>query len=139
MDIDKFITISYTNYSGMLIMEIIINHALPTQLQWTFALEDLKSNLDNVKNSNIRFGFIFDIAKIGLISMTYIKEFIRVIECYTELLESKLYATSAVAQGSIIKHVFDLINLFYKTKKPLKIVDNRDEALLFIKEHKDSV
>ena len=137
MDIDKFITISYTNYSGMLIMEITINHALPTQLQWTFALEDLKSNLDNVKNSNIRFGFIFDITKIGLISMTYIKEFIRVIECYTELLESKLYATSAVAQGSIIKHIFDLINLFYKTKKPLKIVDNREQALLFIKEHKD--
>jgi hypothetical protein len=137
MDIDKFITISYTNYSGMLIMEIMINHALPTQLQWTFALEDLKSNLDNVKNSNIRFGFIFDITKIGLISMGYIKEFIRVIESYTELLESKLYATSAVAQGSIIKHIFDLINLFYKTKKPLKIVDNRDEALLFIKEYKD--
>ena len=137
MDIDKFITISYTNYSGMLIMEIMINHALPTQLQWTFALEDLKSNLENVKKSNIRFGFIFDITKIGLISMAYIKEFIRVIECYTELLESKLYATSAVAQGSIIKHIFDLINLFYKTKKPLKIVDNRDEALLFIKEYKD--
>jgi hypothetical protein len=138
MEIDKFITISYTNYSGILIMEIMINHALPTQLQWTFALEDLKSNLDNVKNSNIRFGFIFDITKIGFISMTYIKEFIRVIENYTDMLESKLYATSSVAQGSIIKHIFDLINLFYKTKKPLKIVDNRDEALLFIKEHKDS-
>lgn len=137
MDIDKFITISYTNYSGMLIMEIMINHALPTQLQWTFALEDLKSNLENVKNSNIRFGFIFDITKIGFISIAYIKEFVQIIESYTELLESKLYATSAVAQGSIIKHIFDLINLFYKTKKPLKIVDNREQALLFIKEYKD--
>ena len=137
MEIDKFITISYTKYSGLLIMEITINHALPTQLQWTFALEDLKSNLENVKNSNIRFGFIFDITKIGLISMVYIKEFIRVIECYTELLESKLYGTSAIAQGSIIKHIFDLINLFYKTKKPLKIVDNREDALLFIESNKD--
>jgi hypothetical protein len=137
MEIDKFITIGYTKYADMLIMEISVNHALPTQLQWTFALEDLKSNLDNVAKSNIRFGFIFDISKIGLISMTYIKEFIHIVESYSDLLESKLYATSAIAEGSIIKHIFDLINLFYKTKKPLKIVDNRDNALLFMKECKD--
>jgi hypothetical protein len=137
MEFEKFITIDYTKYEGMLIMEIKVNHALPTQLQWTFALEDLKSNLDNVAKSNIRFGFIFDISKIGLISMSYIKEFIHIVESYTILLESKLYGTSAIAQGSIIKHIFDLINLFYKTKKPLKIVDNRDNALLFMKECKD--
>lgn len=137
MEIEKFITIVYTKYEGMLIMEITVNHALPTQLQWTFALEDIKSNLDNVAKSNIRFGFIFDISKIGLISISYIKEFIHIIESYSGLLESKLYGTSAIAQGSIIKHIFDLINLFYKTKKPLKIVDNRDNALLFMKECKD--
>jgi hypothetical protein len=137
MEFEKFITIDYTKYEGMLIMEIKVNHALPTQLQWTFALEDLKSNLDNVAKSNIRFGFIFDISKIGLISMSYIKEFIHIVESYTVFLESKLYGTSAIAQGSIIKHIFDLINLFYKTKKPLKIVDNRDNALLFMKECKD--
>jgi hypothetical protein len=136
MEIDKFITINYSKYEGMLIMEITVNHALPTQLQWTFALEDLKTNLDNVFKSNINFGFVFDITKVGLVSFTHIKEFIQVIEVYADLLESKLYGTSAIAQGSIIKHVFDLINLFYKTKKPLKIVDNRDNALLFLKECK---
>jgi hypothetical protein len=137
MEIDKFITIDYTKYDDMLIMEINVNHALPTQLQWTFALEDLKSNLENVSKSNIKFGFIFDISKIGLISMTYIKEFITIVESYSHLLESRLYGTSAIAKGSIIKYIFDLINLFYKTKKPLKIVDNRDSALLFLKECKD--
>jgi hypothetical protein len=136
MEIDKFITINYSKYEGMLIMEITVNHALPTQLQWTFALEDLKTNLDNVFKSNINFGFVFDITKVGLVSFTHIKEFIQVIEVYADLLESKLYGTSAIAQGSIIKQVFDLINLFYKTKKPLKIVDNRDNALLFLKECK---
>jgi hypothetical protein len=136
MEIDKFITINYINHSGMLIMEIIVNHAIPTQLQWTFAIEDLKSNIDNLSKSNINFGFMFDITKIGLISMTYIKEFTQIMVDNSDLLEARLYGTSAIAQGSIIKHIFDIINLFYKTKKPLKIVDSKENALLFLKECK---
>jgi hypothetical protein len=136
MEIDKFITINYINHSGMLIMEIIVNHAIPTQLQWTFAVEDLKSNIDNLSKSNINFGFMFDITKIGLISMTYIKEFTQIMVDNSDLLEARLYGTSAIAQGSIIKHIFDIINLFYKTKKPLKIVDSKENALLFLKECK---
>lgn len=69
--------------------------------------------------------------------MSYIKEFIQIMVDNSDLLEAKLYGTSAIAQGSIIKYIFDLINLFYKTKKPLKIVDNRDNALLFLKECKN--
>jgi hypothetical protein len=137
MEIDKFITINYVNHSGMLIMEIIVNHALPTQLQWTFAIEEIKSNIANIAKSNINFGFVFDITKVGFISMSYIKEFIQIMVDNSDLLEAKLYGTSAIAQGSIIKYIFDLINLFYKTKKPLKIVDNRDNALLFLKECKN--
>jgi len=134
MDIDKYITINYINYSGILIMEIIINHASPTQLQWNFAKEDLKANLVNITESNKKFGFIFDITKVGFISMTYIKEFIKILEDNAEILEAKLYGTSAIAEGVIIKYIFDLINMFYKTKKPLKIVNTKENALLFIKE-----
>ena len=136
MEIDKFITINYIKHEGILIMEIIINHALPTHLQWTFAIEDLKSNIQNVAKANINFGFIFDISKVGLLSMAYIKEFTQIMADNSVLLESKLYGTAAIAQGSIIKYIFDLINLFYKTKKPLKIVDNKEDAILFINECK---
>ena len=134
MDFEKFITINYINHSNTLIMEIIINHATPTQLQWNFAKEDLKANLVNITESNKNFGFIFDITKVGFISMTYIKEFIKILEDNAEILEAKLYGTSAIAEGVIIKYIFDLINMFYKTKKPLKIVNTKENALLFIKE-----
>ena len=134
MDFEKFITINYINHSNTLIMEIIINHATPTQLQWNFAKEDLKANLVNITESNKKFGFMFDITKVGFISMTYIKEFIKILEDNAEILEAKLYGTSAIAEGVIIKYIFDLINMFYKTKKPLKIVNTKENALLFIKE-----
>jgi hypothetical protein len=134
MEIEKYITINYINYANILIMEISINHATPTQLQWNFAKEDLKSNLVNISESNKKFGFIFNITKVGFVSMTYIKEFVKILEDNEALLEAKLYGTSAIAEGVIIKYIFDLVNMFYKTKKPLKIVNSKENALLFIKE-----
>jgi len=135
MEIDKFITINYINYNGTLIMEIKVNHAIPTQLQWTFAKEDLRENIANLVKSNNKFGFLFDIINAGLVPLTYIKEFTQIMIDNGDFLEEKLYASSAIADGIIIKHLFDVVNLFYKTKKPLKIVNNKEDALLFIKSH----
>ena len=135
MEIDKFITINYINYNGTLIMEIKVNHAIPTQLQWTFAKEDLKANLANLAKTNNKFGFLFDIINAGLVPLTYIKEFTQIMIDNADFLEEKLYASAAIADGIIIKHLFDVVNLFYKTKKPLKIVNNKEDALLFIKSH----
>ena len=135
MEIDKFLSINYINYNGMLIMELKVNHAIPTQLQWTFAKEDLKANLANLAKTNNKFGFLFDIINAGLVPLTYIKEFTQIMIDNGDFLEEKLYASSAIADGIIIKHLFDVVNLFYKTKKPLKIVNNKEDALLFIKSH----
>ena len=60
------------------------------------------------------------------------KEFTDIMVLNGPLLESNLYATSAIAKGSLIKYLFDAINMLYKTKKPLKLVDNREDALKFI-------
>jgi len=135
MDIDKFLTISYINYNGTLIMELKINHAIPTQLQWTFAKEDLKANIDHISKTNNKFGFLFDIINVGMVSLTYIKEFTQIMIDNGDFLEERLYASAAIADGVIIKNVFDVVNLFYKTKKPLKIVNNKEDALVFIKSH----
>jgi hypothetical protein len=135
MEIDKFLSINYINYNGMLIMELKVNHAIPTQLQWTFAKEELKENLANLAKTNNKFGFLFDIINAGLVPLTYIKEFTQIMIDNGDFLEEKLYASAAIADGIIIKHLFDVVNLFYKTKKPLKIVNNKEDAFLFIKSH----
>jgi hypothetical protein len=135
MDIDKFLSINYINYNGTLIMELKVNHAIPTQLQWTFAKEELKENIANLAKTNNKFGFLFDIINVGLVPLTYVKEFTQIMIDNADFLEEKLYASSAIADGVIIKNLFDVVNLFYKTKKPLKIMNNKEEALLFIKSH----
>jgi hypothetical protein len=100
-------------------------------------MEELKELLEQLKKVNTKFFFIFDVREIGLISIDYIRDFTNVMTSYSVLLESKLIANAAIAQGSIIKNIFDVIHLLYKTKKPLSVVKNMDEALKFIKEHMD--
>jgi hypothetical protein len=138
MNIDKFVDIKCSNFDGNILqIEFIIKHSFPTSLQWTFVMEELKELLEQLKKVNTKFFFIFDVREIGLISIDYIRDFTNVMTSYSVLLESKLIANAAIAQGSIIKNIFDVIHLLYKTKKPLSVVKNMDEALKFIKEHMD--
>lgn len=138
MNIDKFVDIKCSNFDGNILqIEFIIKHSFPTSLQWTFVMEELKELLEQLKKVNTKFFFIFDVREIGLISIDYIREFTNVMTSYSVLLESNLIANAAIAQGSIIKNIFDVIHLLYKTKKPLSVVKNMEEALKFIKEHMD--
>jgi len=133
MDIDKFADITLTNEDGMIILEFKVKHSVPTPLQWIIAINELKQQLVFLEEANINFGFLFDIQKIGLISLNYMKEFTEIMSSNSKLLEEKLYASGAIAQGSIIKYIFEAVNRFYKTKKPLNILATREEAIKFIK------
>ena len=49
-----------------------------------------------------------------------------------ELLEERLIATSAIYEGSFINKIFEIIKIFYKTKKPLELVEDMKKAIAFI-------
>ena len=136
MNIDRFVDINLIKEDNMIILEFVVNHSIPTPLQWIIAVDELKQHLNNLNNAGINFGFLFDIQKIGLIPLNYIKEITDIMSSNGVLLESKLYASGAIAQGSIIKYMFEAINRFYKTKKPLNILGTRKEAIQFVKQHK---
>jgi len=132
MEIDKFTTITFIKHNDVIVLEFVVNHSVPTSLQWLVSINELKDALEELKNTGVKFAFLFDVQKLGIISLSYMKEFTQIMSDNGPLLESKLYATSAIAKGSLIKYLFDAINMLYKTKKPLKLVDTRDAALKFI-------
>jgi len=136
MEIDKFADINIIKEGDIIILEFKVRHSMPTPLQWIIAIDEVKQHLKTLENAKINFGFIFDIQKIGLIPLNYMKEFTEIMTSNSILLEEKLYASGAIAQGSIIKYIFEAINRFYKTKKPLNILATREEALKFIKDNK---
>jgi len=130
--------IDYKIYKNNNIIYFLFNvkKELPTSMEWTFAIEDFKTLMSDLKSQNIDFGFILDIRKMSLVSISQIKEFVNLLQSMSDHLESKLIASSIIAQGNIIKSIFEIVKIFYNTKKPLKIVNNFDEAYLFMEECK---
>jgi len=136
MEISKFVNITFVNYNNLYIVKLVVNHSVPTSLQWIFFTSELKNIITDLKNKNIKFGFLFDIKNLGMISLTYIKEFTEIMTSNSIVLEQNLYATSAIAEGVVIKYIFEIINRIYTTKKPLNIFNNETDALKFIEENK---
>jgi hypothetical protein len=134
-NIDKFTTITFIKHDDLILLKFVVNHSVPTSLQWLVSINELKSALEELKMTGVKFGFLFDVQKLGIISLTYMKEFTDIMASNGPLLESNLYATAAVSKGSLIKYLFDAINMLYKTKKPLKLVDNTEDAIQFIMSH----
>ena len=136
MNIERFIDISYSKFNEMLIVEFVVNHALPTQLQMNFLLEDLKASLDMLTKSNIHFGFYIDIRKIGFISYEHIKLITAVLESNYLLLEKHLYASAVITEGDVIKYIFEFVKLVYRTKKPLDFFKTSEDALKYIDQNR---
>jgi hypothetical protein len=136
MEISKFVNITFVNYNNLYIVKFVVNHSVPTSLQWIFFTSELKNIISDLKKQNIKFGFLFDIKNLGMVSLSYIKEFTDIMTSNSIVLEENLYATSAIAEGVVIKYIFEIINRIYTTKKPLNIFNNETDALKFIEENK---
>jgi hypothetical protein len=140
MEIDKFTEILCTRYNDKILrVDFVVKHSVPTSLQWTFFIEELKNLMDQMNTVKTRFFFVFDVREVGLLSIDHIREFTNTMTKYADLLEHYLIANAAIAQGSIVKSIFEIINLLYKTKKPLSVVNNMDEAVQFINTHIDLI
>jgi len=107
----------------------------PTPLQWTFFINEMNENLNVLKKLDCKFAFILDLNLIGLISSSYVLEFVNVLKSESELLESRLIASSIVYEGALINRLFDIVKLFYETKKPIEFVCDMRKAIAFIESH----
>jgi hypothetical protein len=140
MSIEQFITIKQVLYKDSVIFNLIVEKETPTPLQWRFAIEEIRFQLEQRKFDDRTFGFVMDLRNIGLIPISQIQEFVKLLESYTELLTEKLIATSIYTkEGSIIDVLYGLVKRFYKTKKPLKFVYNMEDAYKHIDEYKNNI
>jgi hypothetical protein len=140
MSVDQFVSIQQVLYKDSVIFNLIVEKETPTPLQWRFAIEDVRYHLEQRKPDPRTFGFVMDLRKIGLLPISQIQEFVKLLESYSPLLEEKLIATSIYTkEGSIIDVLFGLVKRFYKTKKPLRFVYNIEDAYDHIDEYKNNI
>jgi hypothetical protein len=138
INIEKFGEFTQILTKDYRILFIDIKVAHPTPLQWTFFMNELNENLRSLDNFKTEFAFIIDLKLIGLISTEYIIEFVNTLKDACELLESKLIASSIIYEGMLINRMFEILKLFYKTKKPIEFVPDMRKAIEFIESNETS-
>jgi hypothetical protein len=132
VNIEKFGEFTQILTKDYRILFIDIKVSYPTPLQWTFFINEFNENLRSLDNFKTEFAFIIDLKLIGLISTEYIIEFVNTLKEACELLESKLIASSIIYEGMLINRMFEILKLFYKTKKPIEFVPDMRKAIEFI-------
>lgn len=136
MSIEKFVDYTQVINKDYRILYFDVKFAHPTPLQWTFVINEFNENIRVLKNLDCKFAFVMDVKLIGIISTEYILEFINVLKSNSDLLESKLIASAIIYEGALINKLFEIIKIFYKTKKPLEFVSDMRKAVEFIESNR---
>ena len=132
----NFVEYKLSNVNNVMIFLFNVKKEQPTAFEWTCAVEDFKQKMVEVQQADVPFVYMLDVRLMGILSISQIKEFSHLLQTYGAFLEKRLICSTVIAQGSIIKQIFELVKLFYKTVKPLKIVNTIDEAHVYINECK---
>jgi hypothetical protein len=135
MSVEPFITITLEEKPEYDIIFIMVNHALPTPLQWVFTMEEMKEGLERCKAKGKRFAFIMDVREMGMIPIKYTKEYVYLMESYSEMFISCLIGSAIFShKNSILDLLFSIVTQFYNTKKPLSFVYELSDTYAFIEE-----
>jgi hypothetical protein len=133
---NNFIEYKISKRNDILIFLFDVKKEQPSPFEWTCAIEEFKENMDEIEKLNINFVYVLDIRLMGLLSIAQIKEFSGILLERSAFLERKLICSTVVADGAFIKQLFEIVKIFYKTVKPLKIVNTMSEADIYIEEAK---
>lgn len=135
VNIEKFAEFTHILTKDYRILYLKALMPYPTPLQWTFFVNELNENLNVLKKLDCKFAFIMELNLIGLISSSYVLEFVNILKSECDLLESCLIASSIIYEGALINRLFDIVKLFYQTKKPIEFVSDMRKAITFIESH----
>ena len=136
ISLNNFVEYKQMIQNNTRILLFYVKKELPTAFEWTCAVEEFKNKMSELIKEDVTFAYVLDVRLMGLLSISQIKEFSKILESYEVFLEKRLICSTVVAQGSIIKNIFEIVKLFYKTVKPLKIVNSMEEGALYIEECK---
>ena len=83
---NEFLSITVVENSKYKVLFLNVLNSQPTPLQWEKFKSDLTSSLTNIQSSNQKFAFLIDSRKLGILSLSKIKDFIHGEALYLESL-----------------------------------------------------
>lgn len=131
----KIENFNINNLFKTFVLKVSFNDIEYSDLRFSKLLNSFENQLKFIRdNKDIKHIFLyFDLSNAKLVIQTKkIKEFIDLILNYSDMFENKLICTQLFADNSLMTFISKTILLFYKTVKPLKILDNNEIDEKFI-------
>ena len=117
------------------ILIITIKKSQPNDKEWLETINLTKSFYELSKINNYNFSIIFDLRLMGILSYNRIKEWSDLFIKYKDNTKKYVTCSSIITNSFIIKNSLNIFFSIYTTVKPMKMVDNLNDALNFIKEN----
>ncbi len=122
---NEFLSITVVENSKYKVLFLNVLNSQPTPLQWEKFKSDLTSSLTNIQSSNQKFAFLIDSRKLGILSLSKIKDFIHILKQYENCIENQLMCSTVIIEARAVKIICGLFLKFYRTKKPLHFLKNK--------------
>ena len=133
LNFNHYIHVHITDKGPYKYLHLDVKCGSPSILQWQFFINSLISKMDELIKTDSKFSFLIDARKIGLLDISKVKEFVKILKDRSVFIENKCICTCVVIEGGVIKMLFGLFTKFYKTKKPLFFYKTYDECYNKIK------
>lgn len=131
----QFISVKIVENVKYKVLFLNVLCAQPTPLQWESFKRDLTSSLTTINASKSRFAFLLDVRKLGLLSVARIKEFIAILRNFEKCIEEYAMCSTVIIEARAVKLICGLFLTFYKTKKPLHFLKDKESCVKKINDY----
>ena len=121
-----------TNNLDNIILFVNFKKQLPENNEWKETNNLIKFFYKNAENNNYKFSMIFDISNLGNIEFTKYNDWLELFNNLKEKTKKYIIKTCIITDSTILKNTINLFLMIYKPVRPMKILNNQNEALEFI-------
>ena len=117
------------------IFRVNIKDSYPNEEEWTECKKALENFYEAVKVKKIYFTLLYDITNMGMLPFNYIKELVSLLVKYRDFSEQYVIASIIIVNNRIVKNVVNTMMAMYPSVRPVKFVNNMEEAKGVIEEY----
>ena len=121
-----------TNNLHNIILFINFKKQLPENNEWKETNNLIKLFYKNAENNNYKFSIIFDISNLGNIEFTKYNDWLELFNNLKEKTKKYIIKTCIITDSTILKNTINLFLMIYRPVRPMKILNNQNQALEFI-------
>ena len=121
-----------TNNLHNIILFINFKKQLPENNEWKETNNLIKLFYKNAENNNYKFSMIVDISNLGNIEFTKYNDWLELFNNLKEKTKKYIIKTCIITDSTILKNTINLFLMIYRPVRPMKILNNQNQALEFI-------